>query len=155
MKLLGHPLHPMLVGFPLGLLVTSVGFDIAFLLTGEDTFAVTAFYMIIVGLSLGLLAAVVGVVDWFYIEKGTRAQRVGVWHGLGNLASLLLFGASLYLRGAAPGYSPAGGAWWLSVGGAALLVVTGWLGGELVFRLGEAVDDNAHANAPSSLSSRK
>ncbi len=151
MKFLGHPVHPMLVAFPLGLLITVVGFDAAFLLSNEESFAVTAFYMIIVGLSLGVLAALVGVLDWFYIKKGSRAQRVGVWHGAGNFVSLLLFAASLYLRQAAPGFSPVGGAGWLSLGGAVLLLVTGWLGGELVFRLGEAVDDDAHANAPSSL----
>lgn len=155
MKLFGHPVHPMLVGFPLGLLLTGVGFDLAYLATGSASMAATAYYMMLVGVITGIVAEIFGLWDWLYIKKGTRAKRVGAWHGIGNFFAVLLFAISVYMRYAAPGFIASGNAMWLSLAGALLLAVTGWLGGELVFTLGEGVDKNAHANAPSSLSQEK
>jgi uncharacterized membrane protein len=141
----------MLIVFPLGLLATSVVFDIVHLATGTAHFADIAFYMIISGVVGGLLAAVFGLVDWLSIPKHTRAKRVGAIHGLGNVVVTGLFAVSWLLRYDAPG-APEGIAIALSFVGAALALVTGWLGGELVDRLGVGVDSGAHLDAPSSLS---
>lgn len=154
-KVLGHPVHPMLVVFPLGLLSTGVIFDLIAMFTGSPVFYVVSYWMIAAGLIGGLLAAVFGFMDWLSIRSGTRAKTVGGWHGLGNLTIVLLFAASWWLRSGAEDNVPNTLAFILSLLGFGLALVTAWLGGELVYRLGMAVDEGAHADAPSSLSSDK
>ncbi len=149
-KLFGHPVHPMLIPFPLGLLVTSVAFDIVHLLTDNGKWAEVAHWMIAAGIVGGLAAAPPGWIDWFAIPPGTRAKAVGLWHGVGNLVVVGLFAVSWLVRRDAPRELD-GSAFVLSLAGVALAVVTGWLGGELVDRLGVGVDRGAHLDAPSSL----
>ena len=150
-KVLGHPLHQMLIVFPLGLLGTAAIFDAIHLGTGEPRWAEISFWMIVAGVIGGLVAAPPGTIDWLAIPSGTRAKAVGAWHGIGNLIVVGLFAVSLYLRWNDPG-APSVAALVLSYGGVALSLVTAWLGGELVDRLGVGVDSGAHLNAPSSLS---
>ena len=150
-KSMGHPLHPMLVNFPLGLLVTSAVFDIIHLVTGNGYWSGIAFWMIAAGIITGLLAAVVGTIDALAIPSGTRAKSVSFLHGTGNFLILALFVVSWILRSNVP-VNPTVVAYILSFLGAALLGVTGWLGGELTLRLGIGVDEGANLNAPSSLS---
>ena len=152
-RLLGHPVHQMLVVFPLGLLGASVVFDLLALGGGYNLMAVVAYYLILAGLVGGLLAAPFGAADWLAIPAGTRAKSVGALHAGGNVVVLVLFAGSAWLRHADPALPPAL-ALVLSFGGAALSLVTAWLGGELVDRLGVGVSDGAHLNAPSSLSHR-
>lgn len=152
-RLLGHPIHTMLIVFPLGLLATAVAFDIVGLVSGDAQWFQISFWMIAAGIIGGLLAAVFGFADWLAIPSGTRAQRVGLWHGGGNVIVVLLFIASWFLRRPAP-ETPPTGALVLSFVAVALALVTGWLGGELVVRLGVGVDKDAHVDAPSSLSGR-
>jgi uncharacterized membrane protein len=150
-KVAGHPVHPMLIVFPLGLLVTAVVFDILYLISGNPQWTVVAYYMIGAGVLGGLAAAVTGWLDWFAIPHGTRAKRIGLWHGVGNGVMLALFTLSWLLRRGAPEMPPTG-AIVASLAAAVLAAVTGWLGGELVGRLGVGVDDGAHLDSPSSLS---
>src|SRR5687768_16170152 len=135
-KLLGHPVHPMLIVFPLGLFISAVVFDLVRLWTGNDTFAAVSFWNIAGGILGGLLAAVFGLIDWLAIPAATRAKRIGLLHGIGNVAVVALFALSLWLRALVPGYVPSTAAFGLAVAGVALGGVTGWLGGELVDRLG-------------------
>jgi uncharacterized membrane protein len=135
----GHPVHPVLIVFPLGLLATAVIFDIIRLATGNATWSNVAFYMIAAGVIGGLVAAVFGLVDWLGITSGTRAKRVGGLHGLGNLVVVLLFATSWWLRLPQP-TEPTKLALTLSFLGAILALYTGWLGGELVFRHGVGVE---------------
>jgi len=151
-RLLGHPLHQMLVVFPLGLLGTSVLFDLLYLITGHPTMPVVSYWLIAAGLIGGLLAAVPGAIDWWAIPKGTRAKRIGAMHGGGNLLVVALFATSLALRDTS--YAPVLGEMAWSFAGGALALVTAWLGGELVDRLGVGVEDDAHLDAPSSLRTR-
>jgi uncharacterized membrane protein len=109
--------------------------------------------MIAAGVGGGLAAAVFGLIDLLAIPPGTRAQTIGLWHGGGNVVAMILFGVSWLLRRNAP-TSPDTIAIILSFAGAGLSLLTGWLGGELVERLGVGVDDGAHLNSPSSLSGR-
>lgn len=153
-KLLGHPVHPMLIVFPLGLLATAVVFDIVYLLTGTVIMAMVAYWMIVAGIIGGLIAAPFGLIDWLAIPAGTRAKSVGIRHGLGNVAVLLLFVGSWLLRQDVP-EAPGTLAYILSFAGAGLALVTGWLGGELVDRLGVGVHDGANLNSSSSLSERR
>jgi uncharacterized membrane protein len=149
-KVVGHPAHPMLIVFPLGLLATAVVFDVIYLVTDTPTWTVAAFYMIGAGVITGLAAAVPGTLDWLAIPRGTRAKRIGLIHGVGNVIVVALFALSWYLRHDQP-TAPPTGAVVAGLLGAALSAVTGWLGGELVGRLGVGVDDGAHLDAPSSL----
>ena len=152
-KLLGHAIHPILIVFPLGLLATGVVFDAVYLIWGNPVMATVAYWMIVAGVLGGLLAAVPGWIDWFAIPGGTRAKGVGLVHGLGNVLVLLLFIGSWWLRRDAP-ERPELLEHILAFAGAGLALVTGWLGGELVERLGVGVDPGAHLDAPNSLSGK-
>jgi uncharacterized membrane protein len=156
-KLFGHAIHQMLIPFPLGLLATAVVFDAVYLIWGNPTMAVVAFYMMGAGLIGGALAAPFGWIDWFAIPSNTRAKSVGIMHGLGNVLVLLLFIGSWWLRydsGAPRSYAPSMLASVLSFAGAGVAVLTAWLGGELVDRLGVGIDNGAHLDAPNSLSGK-
>jgi uncharacterized membrane protein len=148
MKLLGHPVHQMLIVFPVGLLITAFIVDVIGSASGNPEWWRISYWMIPAGVIGGLTAAV-GFLDWRGIPSGTRASRVGMWHGLGNVVVVVLFALSWWVR---PGSGQLGsGAMTLSILGTALLFVTGWLGGELVVRLGVGVDEGANVDAPSSL----
>lgn len=147
---LGHPLHQMLIVFPLGLLATSVVFDLLNLAIDMPMMSVAAFFMVCAGVLAGLVAAPFGTIDWLAIPTGTRARSIGAMHGLGNVVVLLLFAASAWLRTDAPEQPPAL-AIVLSVLGGGLSMVTAWLGGELVDRLGVGISDEVGLDAPSSL----
>lgn len=148
-RLLGHAVHQMLVVFPLGLLATSVAFDLVDLATGTGAFNVAAYWMIAAGVVGGLAAAPFGFLDWRQVPRGSRARRIGAIHGSGNVAVTLLFAASWLLR--APEAEVPGLALALSFAGVAIAAVTAWLGCEMVVRLGVGVYDDANVNAPSSL----
>jgi uncharacterized membrane protein len=149
-KAAGHAIHQQLIVFPLGLLATAVVFDVLYLVTDNADFATASYYMIAAGILSGLLAAVFGAIDYLAIPAGTRAKRVGAVHGVGNVIVVVLFAVSWLLRVDATDYIPTTLAFVLGLGGALLSVVTGWLGGELVDRLGVGIDDDAHLNAPAS-----
>lgn len=152
-KLFGHPIHQQLVPLALGPLVLAVIFDIIHLVTGNGYWSEIAYWMIAAGVVSGLVAAPFGTLDWLKIPSGTRAKRIGLLHGLGNVIVVVLFAGSWLFRGDDP-RAPETIAYLLSFTGALLSGVTGWLGGELVDRLGVAVDEGAHVDAPSSLSGR-
>jgi uncharacterized membrane protein len=150
-KLFGHPIHPILIPFPLGLLSTSVVFDVVYLLTGNGKWSEIAFWMIAAGVIGGLAAAVFGLIDWLAIHSGTRAKLVGLWHGAVNVGVVVLFVVNWLLRMDAPG-EPGVFLIVLSFVSVGLASLGGWLGGELVDRLGVGVAEGAHLNSPSSLS---
>jgi len=152
-RFLGHPIHQMLIVFPLGLLGASLAFDLIWLGTHNAQFAVVAYWLIAAGILTALLAAVFGLVDWLAIPPGTRAKRIGAVHGLGNVVVVGLFVGTWLLRRGDPAL-PTGTAIVLSGAAVLLALFTGWLGGELVDRLGVGVDEGAHLNAPNSLSGR-
>jgi uncharacterized membrane protein len=141
----------MLVNFPLGLLPTAVLFDIVYLSSHDARWTELAYWMIAVGVIGALSAAVFGLVDWLAIPNATRAKRIGLLHGGGNVVVVALFITSWYLRYRAA-HIPSTLAIVLGFIGVGLAVVTGWLGGELVDRLGVGVDEGANLDAPSSLS---
>lgn len=153
-RLLGHPVHPMLVIFPLALFPTSLFFDVLYLLTGSAQWALISYWLIPIAVVGALIAAVFGTLDWIGIPSGTRAKRVGAVHGIGNVVVVLLFAMSWFMRAVPAGSVTPTAAVVLSSVGVALALVTGWLGGELVDQLGVGVAPGAHVDAPSSLSGR-
>jgi uncharacterized membrane protein len=152
-KFLGHPVHPMLIVFPLGLLATAVLFDIIALIRHLGTMFLASYWMIGVGVIMGLLASVFGLIDWLAIPANTRAKSVGLWHGLGNGLVAALFAISWILRRPMPD-QPSGPALTLSFLALLIALITAWLGGELVDRLAVGVDDGANLNSPSALSNQ-
>lgn len=151
-RVAGHALHPMLIVFPLGLLVSSLAWDIAYLASGDPMWGQIGFWSIIAGLVGAFFAAVPGLLDWLGIDRNTRAWQVGLYHLLLNVVLLTLFVVSAALR-YAHGYShPILGAQVIGWVGIAFGLVSGWFGGELVERLGVGVYERANLDAPSSLS---
>ena len=152
-RLFGHPIHQMLIVFPLGLLGMAVIFDVIRLVDGSASLGIAAQAMIAAGVIAGLAAAVFGFIDWLAIPANTRAKRVGARHAIGNVIVVALFAVSWWLRRGDPTHPPSL-AFVLALLGGGLSLITGWLGGELVNRLGIGPDEGANPNAPSSLSGR-
>ncbi len=151
-KFLGHPIHQSAVVLPAGLFIGAALFDgYAMIGDGREGWAESAQRMIGAGLVGAAVAAPFGVIDWRAIPRGTRARRIGAVHGLTNVAALAAFGASWALRRDRPADPPLA-ARVLSFAAVAALGVAGWLGGELVSRLGVGVSPEASLNAGSALS---
>lgn len=134
----GHPIHPMLVAFPIGLWVFSLACDVIYFMGwGGAIWNDVAFYSMAGGLIGALLAAVPGLIDLVSLSD-PKVKSVGIWHMAINLLVVGLFALNLWLRlGSVPGAKlPIA----LSVLGALLLCVSGWLGGEMVFVHGVAVE---------------
>ena len=129
-------LHRILIVFPLGLLGTSFLFDLAWAVTARKELAVTSWWMILAGVTGGVVASIFGIIDFTGIPRGTRARRVGALHGWGNAIVAIFFGVSLLLRRDEPGH-PEALAIAMSGLGVLLIVITGWLGGELADRMAE------------------
>ncbi|MCG5440374.1 DUF2231 domain-containing protein [Micromonospora foliorum] len=151
LKVLGHPVHPMLVMFPVALLATAVLFDVVDTVGGPDFLGEVAYWNITVGLIGGLLAAAAGSFDLLAIPTGTRAKRVGLLHAGANVAVILLFAAVWAVRLNADSRAAGGALVAIEVVALAILSISAWLGGELVDRLGVGVDRDAGLDAPSSL----
>ena len=153
-KLLGHPIHQMVIVFPLGLLTTSTVFDAIGKVSGQRRWSRASYYLLGAGVISALGSAVPGVIDYLEIPKNTRAKRIGLLHGIGNLLVTGIFFESWVLRRRRRS-KPRAAAISLSVVGTSLALVTAWLGGELVDRLGIGVHDHAHVDAPSSLTAAR
>ncbi|HSB12502.1 MAG TPA: DUF2231 domain-containing protein [Blastocatellia bacterium] len=137
-SVLKHPIHPMLVALPIGLWIFSLVSDVIYLMKwGDPVWNDVAFYTMAGGLAGALLAAVPGFVDLLSMSKG-KIRTIAIWHMTINLAVVVLYAANLWLRLAnEPGSSlPIA----LSVIAVILLGISGWLGGEMVFVHGAAVD---------------
>jgi uncharacterized membrane protein len=147
-KILGHPVHQMLITFPIGGFGFSVVGDALHTYSGRREHAEAARQALNFGLATAAVAVPFGLVDWLAIDRGTRAKRIGLWHALGNVAMLGLFATSRLLRrrGSAPRSAK-----WLAGSGLMLGGVTAWLGGELVVRHGIGVHDRIGQDARSSL----
>lgn len=153
-RALGHPIHPMLVVIPLGLFIAAAVLDGLYYWSGDILFATLSYYNIAGGILGGLLAAVFGLLDWLAIPAGTRAKRIGLFHGALNVTMVMLFAAVWLARTALPDYAPTTFVLGVEVVAITLALIAGWLGGELVDRLGVGVDEGANLNAPNSLSGR-
>jgi uncharacterized membrane protein len=134
----GHPIHPMLIPFPLALWVTSFAVDVLFYFLRHPTLLVIAKFLIAAGCIGAVAAAIAGIIDWLAIKNG-EVKRVANWHARLNVAALVVFAISLFLRMGS--YSDLVGRqltvpFLLSLVGVILISISGWLGGELVFRYG-------------------
>jgi uncharacterized membrane protein len=124
-----HPIHPMLVVLPLGLWIAALAFDIVHAVTHVPIWRTLAFWNIAAGIIGALLAALPGFVD--YLDLQGRARRIATFHMVLNLAAVAIFAVNWYVR-----TRVAADSWWplvLSVIGVVGVMISGWLGGELVY----------------------
>lgn len=136
-----HPLHPLLVAFPIAFLIGALPTDLAFFGTSDTFWARASEWLIGAGLVGGTLAAIAGFIDFF---GNTRIQSLTyVWyHFIGNALALVLAAISFYLRVSSGGATSVSGTQLvLSILVVLIFAVTGWLGGELVFRYGVGQTD--------------
>jgi uncharacterized membrane protein len=129
----GHPLHPLLVPFPIAFLVATLASDIANRVTANDFWAQASYWLAIAGLATGALAAVAGLVD-FLARRGIRQLSIAWFHFLGNAVALVLTFVNISIRMSDPAAEVTAAAIALSAVVVGVLGVTGWLGGEMVFR---------------------
>jgi uncharacterized membrane protein len=143
-----HPVHPMLIPFPIALWIFSFVADLIYLWRGNPVWRDwIAFYTLLGGTIGAAVAAVPGIVDWLSI-KDAQVKRLADWHARLNVIALVVFAADFYLR-------TKGGASWvggsttipllLSVVGIILITISGWLGGEMVYVHGVAVEPQQDA----------
>lgn len=130
-----HPIHPMLVPLPIGLWIFSLICDIIYKSNGDLLWNTMAHYSLAAGVIGGLLAALPGLIDFLALPSSS-AKRIGLWHLGLNLGITGLYIANFFWRRADP---TAAGPFALSVLAILLLVVSGWLGGEMVYVHGVAV----------------
>ena len=140
---LGHPLHPVITDIPLGAWTLAVLFDIIYLFSRTTTWTTAADLSIIIGVVAALAAAVTGYTDWN--ETIDRERRVGVAHGLINTLVLIIYVASLIVRGAG---ANRGLGIVLALVGYALVISAAYLGGEMVFSIGTGVNHHAWQAVP-------
>ena len=136
----GHPVHPMLVPIPIGLWLFSLVCDLLFVFgTGVSLWTTLAFYTMIGGIVGAALAAIPGFIDMLSLS-GSR-KRIALVHMALNLVVIALYAFNVGLR--IDGTSTAGLPVGLSVAAVALLALSGWLGGHLVYvyRVGVGVED--------------
>lgn len=133
-----HPIHPMLVPFPIGLWVFSFVADVVFLMGwGPPVWNDVAFYTMAGGTVAALLAAPFGLLD-FVSLKDPRTRRIGMMHLVLNLVIVAMFAVNLWLR---MQYATGEGLpATLSAIAVLLLLGSGWLGGEMVYVHGAGVE---------------
>jgi uncharacterized membrane protein len=129
----GHPLHPAIITLPIGLLVTAPVTDIAYWFLGDVFWARASFWLIVAGLVTGLLAAITGLLDFIRIGR-VRKHTAGWAHMYANVTALVVTAINLGLRVGNPVENLLFTGLILSVIVATLLGISGWYGGELVYR---------------------
>lgn len=137
----GHPIHPMLIPFPIALWVFSLVADILYLWRDNVAWAWMARWTLLAGCLGAVAAAIFGIIDYLAIEK-KEVKTIANWHARFNVLALLLFAASWYLRtenGSDMVNNSLKIPFALSVVGVIAVTISGWLGGELVFKHGVAV----------------
>ena len=145
-RIAGHPLHPMLVSFPIALFVVALLCDVARGISGTSSpYWTLAYYSIGGGLVGALLAALPGFFDYASLARA-EVRRLGRLHMIANAGVMVLFLINFYLRRPSGAAAAGGGKAMLLVlssVGVALMGVSGWLGGELVYvhRVGIVEED--------------
>jgi uncharacterized membrane protein len=140
-SVMNHPVHPMLVTYPIALLSLTLPSDIAYLLLGDPFWARASFLMLLGGLGFGLLAAAVGMIDFFTMKR-VRSHVSGWSHFVSAIVLLALAAANLNHRWVDHAAAVVPWGLVLSTAMAMLVVITGWLGGTLSF--GHAIGSFEH-----------
>lgn len=137
----GHPVHPMIIPFPLALWTTSFLVDVIFYFHRNTSLLLISKFLLAAGCIGAVVAAVPGIIDWLAI-RDKKVKSVANWHARLNIIALIIFAISLYLRmkaGASMVSYSLRIPFLLSFVGVVLIAISGWLGGELSFKHGVGV----------------
>jgi uncharacterized membrane protein len=129
----GHPIHPMLVGFPIAFFAATVVTDLAFTRTANPAWATASSWLLGAGLVMAALAALAGLTD-FLGEARIRALRPAWLHMIGNVIVVLLELANLVIRLRAAAPTVTSSQLLLSVIALLILLFNGWMGWEMVYK---------------------
>jgi uncharacterized membrane protein len=143
----GHPLHPQLVSFPLGLLPFSLALDVLHAATGKQSFADAAYYTMVGGYVGGMAAGAAGAMDYLTIPQKSESHKVANVHAGLNLGVMGLYSLNLLMRSRrrrGTGVLPV----LMSALGTAGLIASAWFGGELVYKLGMRVEPPEEGEKP-------
>jgi len=132
-EIAGHPLHPMVIPFPIAFLVGTLATDIAFAGTGDAFWARAAFWLLAAAIVMAALAAIAGFTD-FLSERRIRQLSAAWYHMVGNLLAVVLAIVNLWLRYREGAVTGSRDGLILSVVVVLLLLFNGWKGWELVYR---------------------
>ena len=138
----GHPIHPILVVFPIAFLVGLLVTDIVYASAKVPFWAEASRWLALSGVVMGGVAAIFGVIDFFTIDRA-RQVTAGWIHALGNIAALTIAIINTYLHWSNPVGSINPTIIILSAITVFLLLITGWYGGELAYRFGIGVTISA------------
>ncbi len=141
----GHPIHPMLVPFPIAFFVATLACDLAFWRTGASFWAAASFFLLSAGLAMAALAAVVGLIDVLG-EAKIRSLNDVWWHAGGNVVAVVIELYNWYLRytSGEAAIVPVGLS--LSLIVVCILLFTGWKGWKLVYLHRVGVADVVRTN---------
>lgn len=146
----GHPIHPMLVPLPIGLWIFSLVCDVVFRANGNFIWNTLALYTMVGGVIGALLAALPGLFDLYNMEA-SEAKKIGLWHMSINLGLVTLYVLNFLWRlNAGPVVI---GPFVLSIVAVLFLAFSGWLGGEMVYVYGVAVEPVDASKVPKTVSS--
>jgi uncharacterized membrane protein len=140
-RIAGHPIHPMLVPFPIAFFTGALACDIAFRYTSNSFWASCAYWLLGAGVVMALVAALAGLTD-FAGDRRIRDLRVAWLHAGGNVILVLIEAYNFYIRydmAGPPATPPYGLA--LSAIAVVLMLFNGWQGWEMVYRHRVAVLD--------------
>jgi uncharacterized membrane protein len=141
-RFIGHPVHPMLTHFPIGLWMSSIVWDGASLLSGDAVWERFALWTLVLGTTAAAVAVVTGLIDYSAIPAGHPGEKRSNWHMIAMFGAASMFCGSLFLHAM---YAPLDGvrmtiALAFACAGALLTMAGGWLGGDLVLRFGIGSD---------------
>jgi uncharacterized membrane protein len=146
-----HPVHPILVAFPIGLFAFSLACDVIYGIVDQPVWATVAFYCMGGGIIGGLLAAVPGFIDFLSFRE-SAIKILATKHMAANILGLIIYSVNFSLR--LKDEIAFTGALSLSVFGVIILALGGWIGGEMVYVKGIAVEPAEQLSKKSNLAIR-
>lgn len=140
LQIAGHPIHPMLIPFPVVFVVTAFFCDLAFWQTGSSSWSAAALWLLGGALVFGALAALAGLTD-FLGEPLVRRLTAAWYHFIGNAAAIVLTAINFYLRYANGDQAVVPEGLLISLVVVGIFLFTGWQGWEMVYRHRVGVSD--------------
>jgi len=137
-RLMGHPIHPMLIPYPFAFLSGAAAFDIAGTMRENPALSQTATHLRNAGLAAALVAAVPGLIDYLTTVPSGKPSQTATLHLVSNVSALACFAAAAATESRNGRSARARLSW--EVMGLSLLSVGGWLGGSLTYHYQVGVD---------------
>jgi len=139
-QIIGHPIHPVLIPFPIAFLIGTLASDIVYRSTGDDFWALGAYWLLAAAIVMAAFAAVAGLID-FLGEPRILALSTAWYHLLGNVTAVVLSLINFWLR-YRDGIAAYPTALWISLAVVVLLLFNGWMGWELVYKYRVGIADD-------------